>query len=77
MDTWAYWAAAVAIALLGFAIGTIVSDLFATRYWEKEISRMKKMHKSEMTSATVVSFNKGVLAALPSKENGDKDVPND
>lgn len=77
MDTWAYGTAALAILLVGFAIGTITSDYFATRYWKKEITRIKKMHQSEITTTTVAEFNKGVLVALPSKHENDKDIPND
>lgn len=75
MENWVYFAAATAIFLIGFAIGTVISDLFATRYWEKEIARMKKIHESAITANTVAEFNRGVLAALPSEN--DKDVPND
>lgn len=70
-----FGAAALAIFLVGFALGTIISDYFATKYWEMEIAQLKKGQKSEITSTTVTEFNRGVLAALPSK--GDKDIPND
>lgn len=75
MDTWVYGAAALAILIVGFALGTVVNDYFSARYWKREIERVKAMHKSELTSTTVASFNKGVLAALPSQT--DKDIPND
>lgn len=76
METWIYYVAVLAVLLVGFSLGTVVSDYLATKYWEKEISRIKKMHESETTSTTVASFNRGVLAALPSKEENDKDIPN-
>ena len=75
METWAYGTAAIAILLVGFAIGLAANDHFATRYWEMEISRLKKRQKAEITSTTVTEFNRGVLAALPS--TNDKDIPND
>jgi hypothetical protein len=76
METWVFGAAALAFLIVGLALGTVINDYFSTRYWEREIDRIKKMHKSEITSATVASFNKGVLATMAEIE-GDRDIPND